>query len=127
MIYLWRPTGKTALELSIWREIAEFQDLTANYARLTGVSVAPTWSVTPKVALRGKISLQTWNYVGNPAGSTVANDREDKDRLYQVSALWTPLKLTELTLTVESGRRTSNTAFVDYKYEATSVFITRYF
>jgi exopolysaccharide biosynthesis operon protein EpsL len=127
LIYLWRPTGKTALELSTWREIAEFQDLTANYARLTGISVVPTWSVAPKVVLRGKISLQTWNYVGNPAGSTVANNREDKDRLYQVSALWTPLKLTELTLTVESGRRTSNQAFADYKYEATSVFVTRYF
>jgi exopolysaccharide biosynthesis operon protein EpsL len=127
LTYRWQPTGKTALEFSTWRELAEFQDLTANYARITGISVVPTWSIAPKVVLRGKISLQTLNYVGDPGVFAVTNHREDKDRLYQLSALWTPLRLTELTLTVESGRRTSNQVFADYKYEAISVLVARYF
>jgi exopolysaccharide biosynthesis operon protein EpsL len=127
VIYRWIPTGKSDVEFATWRELAEFQDLTANYARTTGVSVVPTWSITPKVVLRGKISLQTWNYVNAPGIPTSSNGREDKDRLYQVSALWTPLKLTELTLSVESGKRTSNVKFADYDYEATSILLTRYF
>jgi exopolysaccharide biosynthesis operon protein EpsL len=127
LIYRWQPTGKTEFEFATWRELAEFQDLTANYARITGISVVPTWSVAPKVVLRGKISFQTWSYVGTTRISGVANDREDKDRLYQISALWTPLKLTELTFSVESGRRTSNQALADYQYESTSILVTRYF
>jgi predicted naringenin-chalcone synthase len=33
----------------------------------------------------------------------------------------------ELVFTVESGQRTSNQAFADYKYGAASVLVTRYF
>ena len=127
LIYRWQPTGKTEFEFATWRELAEFQDLTANYARVTGISIVPTWSVAPKVVLRGKIALQTWDYIANPGVSGANNDREDKDRLYQISALWTPLKLTEFTLSVETGKRTSNVRFADYKYEATSLLVTRYF
>ena len=95
--------------------------------RVTGISVVPTWSIAPQVVLRGKISRQTLNYQGDPGILAVMNRREDKDRLYQLSALWTPLRLTELAFSVETGRRTSNQAFADYKYEAISVLVTRYF
>ena len=127
LTYLWQPTGKTALELATWRELAEFRDRTANYVRVTGISVVPTWSIAPQVVLRGKISRQTLNYQGDPGILAVMNRREDKDRLYQLSALWTPLRLTELAFSVETGRRTSNQAFAGYKYEAISVLVTRYF
>ena len=125
--YLWQPTGKTTLEFAVWRELSQFQDLTANYVRVTGISVVPTWSVAPQVVLRGKISRQTLNYLGDPGILAVINNREDKDRLVQLSVLWTPLRLTELAFNVETGRRTSNQAFADYKYDATSVLVTRYF
>jgi exopolysaccharide biosynthesis operon protein EpsL len=127
LTYLWQPTGKTALEFTIWRELAQFQYLNANYVRETGVSIAPTWSIAPRLALRGKISWQTQNFLGDPGIAAVSDRREDKERLYQLSALWTPLRLTELALTVEAGKRTSNQAFFDYKYEAISALVTRYF
>ena len=125
--YLWRPTGKTALEFATWRELSDFQDLTANYVRVTGISVAPTWSLTPKVALRGKISWQALDYLGDPGLQASSIRREDKDRQFQVSVLWTPLRLTELDFNLESGRRTSNQAFADFNYRAIGVLLTRYF
>jgi hypothetical protein len=125
LTYNWKLTGKTALEFSTWRELAEFQDLTANYVRVTGISVSPIWSITPQVALRGKVSRDNLDYLGNATAS--ANNREDKDRLYQISALWTPLRLTELDFSIETGRRTSNQLNADYKYTATSILFTRYF
>jgi exopolysaccharide biosynthesis operon protein EpsL len=125
--YRWQPTGKTALEFTARRELVDFQGLTANYERITGFSVSPTWSVTPKLALRGTIARDNLEYLGNPGLAAVANDREDTDRRYQISALWTPLRLTELTFNIENGRRTSNTALGDYKYNAGSVLLTRYF
>ncbi len=125
--YLWKPTGKSTLEFAAWRELAQFQDLTENYVRVTGISVVPTWSIAPQVVLRGKISQQTLTYIGDPGIVAISEGREDKDRLVQVSALWTPLRLTELAFTVETGRRSSNQAFADYKYDATSILVTRYF
>ena len=127
LAYLWRPTGKLAFEFSTWREIAAFQDLTANYARETGFSVVPTWSLTPKVVLRGKIHFADRSYVGDPGLVAAAQERKDKDQIYQVSALWTPLRLTEFAFSLESGKRTSNLMFVDYQYELVSVLGTLYF
>jgi exopolysaccharide biosynthesis operon protein EpsL len=127
LTYLWQPTGKTSLELATWRELSQFQNLNANYVRVTGISAAPTWSVAPQVALRGKISLRTLDYLGDTGTSTGSSGREDKERLYQLSALWTPMRLTELAFTIETGRRTSNQAFDDYKYDAISFLATRYF
>jgi exopolysaccharide biosynthesis operon protein EpsL len=127
LTYRWTPTAKTALEFTARRELADFQGLTANYERITGFSISPTWSVTPKVALRGTISRDELEYLGNPGLASVANDRKDTDYRYQVSALWTPLRLTELTVNIENGHRTSNTAFGDFKYNAGSVLLTRYF
>ena len=127
LTYRWLPTGKTALEFATWRELAEFRDRTANYVRVTGISVVPTWSIAPQVVLRGKISHQTLAYQGDSGNPAVTDRREDKERLLQLSALWTPLRLTELAFNVENGRRTSNQAFTDYKYQAISVLVTRYF
>lgn len=128
LTYIWQPTGKTALELATWRDLSAFQDLTANYARVTGISLVPTWSLSSQFALRGRVSWQTYNFVGNPGIVAPTTDqRVDKVRLYQISGLWTPLRLTELALTLESGKRTSNRAFVDYKYNSIGVLATRYF
>ncbi len=127
LTYLWRPTGKAGLEVAIWREISEFQDLSANYVRVTGLSVTPTWSLTPQVALRGKIAYETRDYAGDPGLGAVAAQREDKDTVFQITALWTPLRLTELIMTLESGKRTSNQRFADYDYNAISLLATRYF
>jgi len=127
LVYLWQATGKTALEFATWREIAEFEDLTSNYVRATGVSFVPRWSITRQVVLQGKISYENRDYVGDPGLVPIAEPRKDKDNLYQIAALWTPLRLTELALTLESGRRSSNQAFAEYKYEATSLVVTHYF
>ncbi|MBC8007781.1 MAG: outer membrane beta-barrel protein [Prolixibacteraceae bacterium] len=127
LTYLWRPTGKAGLEVATWREISEFQDLSANYVRVTGLSVVPTWSLTPQLALRGRIAYETRDYVGDPGLGAVVVAREDKDTVFQISALWTPLRLTELIMTLETGKRTSNQMFADYDYNAISVLATRYF
>jgi exopolysaccharide biosynthesis operon protein EpsL len=127
LTYLWKVTGKTAIDFSTWREIAEFEDLTANFVRDTGVSVTPAWSITQQLILRGKVSYEIRKYVGDPGIVPITQRREDRDRVVQIAALWTPLRLTEFSLTTEAGRRTSNQAFVDYKYESVSLGLAYYF
>ena len=125
--YNWQPDGKVGLELATWREIAEFETLGTNYVRSTGISLAPTWSLTPKTSLRAKASYVTDKFLGDPGIVVVTNSREDKSRIYQLSALWSPLRQTNVTLALETGERTSNQQFVDYKYQAISVTALRSF
>jgi len=95
--------------------------------RATGFSLAPTWSVTPKLTLQAKASYETDKFLGDSGIVLVTNLREDKVRTYQVSAIWSPLRQTNVTLALESGERTSNQLFVDYKYESITVTAMRRF
>jgi exopolysaccharide biosynthesis operon protein EpsL len=127
LTYNWQPSGILAFDVATWREIAEFEDRNANYVETTGGSVSPVWSVTPNVSLQGKVSYQTGKFLGDPGIVPVTNPRRDKERIYQVSALWSPLRKTNVTLTLEKGERTSNHAFVDYRYEGVTLVGTRRF
>ena len=54
--YNWQPTGKLGFDFATWREIGEYQDVNSNYVQITGISLAPTLSLTPNVTLQGKLS-----------------------------------------------------------------------
>lgn len=125
--YEWKPTGKTALELAVWRELYGFEDLTGNYVRTTGIGIFPAWSVIPKLVLQAKALYQMRDYFGDPAFVPVTGPREDKERLIQLAAIWTPLRLTKLIFAIESGDRNSNQALADYEYQSISAGIMRTF
>lgn len=125
--YEWTPTGKTALELAIWRELHGFEDLSGEYVRTTGIGIFPAWSVMPKLILQGKALYQTRDYFGSAAPVPASGVREDHELLFQVAGIWTPLRLTQLILAVESGKRTSNQALSDYDYQSISAGVMRTF
>ncbi|HVY06915.1 MAG TPA: outer membrane beta-barrel protein [Burkholderiales bacterium] len=127
LAWLWQVTAKTAIEFGTWRQLEAFEDLTANFVRITGWSIIPTWSYSQNIAFRGKVAYMDRKYVGDPGIAPVTERRNDKDYIYQVSALWTPLRLTELALTLETGKRTSNVDFADFKYNSIGASVTRYF
>ena len=95
--------------------------------RSTGFSLAPTWSITPKTSLRAKASYVTDKFLGDSGIVVVTNSREDKGRIYQLSALWSPVRQTNVTLALETGERTSNQQFVDYKYQSVLLSAMRIF
>lgn len=125
--YEWEPTGKTALEIAAWRELTGFEDLSGNYMRTTGIGIFPAWSVMPKLVLQGKAAYQTREYLGNSVFSSAAGQREDQERLFQIAAVWTPLRLTKLIVAVETGDRNSNQALADYEYQSVSLAAIRTF
>ncbi len=116
LTYNWQPTGKLAFDLSTWREIAEFQNVNANYVQLTGVSFGPTWSLTSKIAVQGKVTYQSDKYLGDPGNVPGLQARSDTERIYQIALLWTPVRRTTLDLSLERGERTSNQAIFSYDY-----------
>jgi exopolysaccharide biosynthesis operon protein EpsL len=125
--YEWEPTGKTALELAVWRELTGFEDLSGNYMRTTGIGIFPAWSVLPKLILQGKAAYQTREYLGNFVISPSGTQREDQERLFQIAAVWTPLRLTKLIMALETGDRNSNQALADYEYRSVSLSAIRTF
>ena len=125
--YNWQPDGKVGLELATWREIAEFETLGTNYVRSTGFSLAPTWSITPKTSLKAKASYVTDKFLGDSGIVAVTSSREDKSRIYQLSALWSPLRRTNVTLALEKGERTSNQRLADYEYRSVTLSAMRTF
>jgi hypothetical protein len=122
--YKWEPTGKTALEAALWRELTGFEDLSGNYMRSTGVGIFPAWSVVPKLVLQGKAAYQTRIYLGDLGTSA---GREDQERVFQVAAVWTPLRMTKLIFAVETGDRNSNQALADYEYHSVGLAAIRTF
>lgn len=127
LAYEWEPTGKTALEMAIWRELTGFDDLSGNYMRTTGIGIFPAWSVMPKLVLQGKAAYQTRIYLGGFAAPTTTGQREDQERLYQVAAIWTPLRLTKLVMAAEAGDRNSNQTLADYDFYTFSLSAIRTF
>ncbi|WP_242447257.1 XrtB/PEP-CTERM-associated polysaccharide biosynthesis outer membrane protein EpsL [Nitrosomonas supralitoralis] len=61
-IFQWRPTDKTGLTVSGWRETAARQNLTASFSINTGVSVIPFWNITEKVRMEGDFLYETRNF-----------------------------------------------------------------
>ena len=59
----------------------------------------------PKLVLQGKAPCQARDYIGNSAFTPTAGQRKDQERLFQVAAVWTPLRLTNLIFAVETGDR----------------------
>lgn len=125
--YEWKPTGKTALEMAVWRELTGFEDFSGTYMRTTGIGIFPAWSVLPKLILQGKAAYQTRDYLGDSSFSPTAGQREDQERLFQIAAVWTPLRLTKLIMAVETGDRNSNQALADYQYRSVSLSAVRTF
>lgn len=122
--YQWDATAKTAVEVAVWRELYGFEDLSGNYVRTTGAGIFPAWSVLPKLILQARLLYQTRDYFGQSAATTA---REDKERMAQLAAIWTPLRLTKLIFMVEAGDRDSNQALADYDYQTFSVGVMRTF
>jgi len=55
---VWQLTGKTSLNASVWREISSLDDEVSDYAIIKGVSLEPTWNITPKTSLRAVASYE---------------------------------------------------------------------
>jgi hypothetical protein len=66
LTYIWLPTAATALNLSAYRLVGLFSDLTTNYIVTTGVSLKPTWQATGRLAVGLVATYEDRDYAGDP-------------------------------------------------------------
>lgn len=106
--YLWTPTHLTQLELTTYRQLRSFQDLTASYIVVDGVSFAPGWSATEKISLHARLTWELWSYQGNPSTVFGGKTREDNFWSEQLVVSYQFIRNAEASLTYQAAQRTSN-------------------
>ena len=111
LTYTYLPTGSTSVALSVYRLIGVYTDVTANYIVTTGVTLAPTWQATSKLAFGMNAYYQDRDYQGNPGIVTgIAGQEKRNDDLYSVgvNATYAILRTLKATLYYTWTKRDSN-------------------
>ena len=115
LLYDWAVTGKTALNLTLFREIGATDELTAAYVVSNGISVTPTWTPTAKVSVQGTLSYILRDYQDDPGFVIAAGpQREDRVRTASLTTTYLPLRSLQLSLTLQKQRRSSNIPSNEY-------------
>ena len=116
LTYHWAATGKTNLDLAIWRETSSLYDEITTYVLQKGVSIRPTWSATPKITVTGDVSYTNDDFKGrNDLASVVGAQRRDDDTwFYGLGATWQPRDYVQVSLNYRRETRDSSIDVVDY-------------
>ena len=118
LTFVYLPTGNTSVSLSVYRLIGAFTDVTTNYIVTTGVTLAPTWQATSKLAFGMNAFYQNRDYQGDPGIVTaVLGEDQRKDDLYSVgvNATYAILRSLKGTLYYTYTRRDSNIDQRDFR------------
>jgi hypothetical protein len=111
LTYIWLPTAATALNLSAYRLVGLFSDLTTNYIVTTGVSLRPTWQATGRLGVGLVATYEDRDYAGDP-GALLATQglpkRNDDLITLGVNANYAILRTLQGTVYYTWSNRTSN-------------------
>ncbi len=85
LTYIYLPTTSTTINLSFYRLIGLYTDVTTNYIQTTGVTLNPTWQATGKLGFGLIASYQNRDYKGDPGIlTTVVWEEKREDKLTMV-------------------------------------------
>jgi exopolysaccharide biosynthesis operon protein EpsL len=112
--FVWLPTSSTTLNLSVYRLIGLFTDVTANYIITTGVALRPGWQATGRLGLGLVASYENRDYAGDPLPGTIVPKRDDNWMLVGVNANYAITRTLQGTLYYTWTKRNSNIAIFDF-------------
>lgn len=112
----WHVAGSTLLRLSAWRRISAYQNLLSSYLINNGASVDPTWTVTPKITIKGQLLYQSLTYKGDP-GFLLTQTPVRKDKLHgaMVDVSYKPFEHLTVGASYQWRYRTSNYSSHGYR------------
>ncbi|HED13222.1 MAG TPA: hypothetical protein ENI62_06140 [Gammaproteobacteria bacterium] len=116
LTYLGTLTGKTKVEIAVWRETSSLYDEIISYVLQKGVRIRPTWSVTPKISITGEAVYTNDDFKGrNNIASALGGQRRDDDLwLYRVGAAWGPRSYLQVAVNYQREERESSIGALDY-------------
>lgn len=118
------PTGKTALNWAIYREIANSDDLNATYQVNTGTSLGAAWRATGKITLRADVTFENRSFQGDTGLVVTGLQQRDEDTLGgSLSMRYAPVRMAIVDVGLQAGRRDSNMTANDYKFHGAFVSV----
>lgn len=119
LTYLWLLTGKTKLDVSLWRETDSRVEEITTLVVTEGVSISPTWSATRKITVSGKISYEQDDFKGENEVILISGQkaREDEIRLFLINVNYNPTRNLSLSLGYQTEERTSNRKDSEFDYK----------
>lgn len=117
------PTGKTALNLAVYREIGAYDDTNTSYTLNNGVAIGGTWFASAKTTLNLRASLDKLEFAGDPGFiASTAPVRQDSVTNLQASINYLATRNVVVSTTLQTGERTSNRgASLGYRYNSAQV------
>lgn len=117
------PTGKTALNWAVYRELGNSDDLNASYQINTGTSLGTAWLLTSKITLRANGSFENRSFEGDTGLVIPGLVQRDEDTLSgSLSLSYAPVRMATIDVGLQTGRRDSNIPVNDYTFH--SVFVS---
>lgn len=116
LTYFWAITGKTKLDVAIWRETSSLYDEITTYVLSQGIKLKPVWSVTRKISLEGELAYTNDDFKGEDDARQALGLQKRKDDiwLYGVSAKWTPRDFVSVRLGYRGENRDSTVNSEDF-------------
>jgi exopolysaccharide biosynthesis operon protein EpsL len=115
-------TGKTVLNWTAYRELANSDDINASYRLTTGTSLGAAWQATDKLTLRGNASFENRSYEGDTGFAPGLPQRDEDVLSGSLSLSYAPVSMATVDVGLQAGRRDSNIPVNDYTFH--SVFIS---
>lgn len=116
LTYYWVITGKTKLDLSVFRETSSLNDQITTYVLSQGISLRPVWSVTRKISLEGQLAYTNDDFKGEDDARQALGlqKRKDDTWIYGVSAKWTPRDFMSVRIGYRGENRDSTVNTEDF-------------
>lgn len=112
----WNGTGRLGSSLALRREVGAYQDLVNNYTVNRSASLNPVYSLTGKLALRGRYEYRVRDYRGDP-GIVILDAARRQDH-YHIAGLtldYDDQRLLQASIGLQRETRGSNQPGLDYR------------
>lgn len=118
-------TGKTALNLSVYREIGAYDDSNASYILNNGIALGCSWSASAKTTLILRASQDKLEFDGDPGFvASTGPVRQDSVTSLQASINYLAMRNVTVSAALQTGERTSNRgASLGYRYNSAQVSV----
>lgn len=115
----WSPNDRVRWNMRLFRDISDLGGEVPRFTKRTGVSIVPTWQISPKLASRGRFIYEKRDFVsftGFAPGTGVGIEPGRKDDYYELSG-WLDLRVARrwlLSAGIAAEHRESNTALQEF-------------
>ena len=110
-------SSKTALNLSVYQDISQIDDILSSYVRAKGIRINPTWNPTAKMFVRAGVGYEDRKYLGGTSDINIS-DRNDNSTFANLSVTYTPTNKSLVQLQYQTENRKSDFIVAPFKFQS---------